>query len=157
MTTASITIKDLEELDFDCVQKRCTRSPSRRKKAFDVYVYITGGRKKADQQSALVRQQVAVRLSKAFMETLGWQPGDFLQIAFNDEAGVIRLRRTTDSAEGYKLSMSGKSETYRHCCTKFTPEPGSWIHRLLSAKNSLACRVLSKSSLCVFIEPFEQE
>lgn len=157
MATASMTINDLEELDFDCVQKRCTRSPSRRRKASDVYVYITGGRKKADEQIARVRQQVAVRLSKAFMETLGWQPGDFLQIAFNDESGVIRLRRTTDAEEGYKLSMSGKSETYRHCCAKFTPEPGSWIHRLLAAKHSMACRVLSKSSLRVFVEPFEQE
>jgi hypothetical protein len=156
MTTSETSNLELEDLAFDYVQKRGTRGSFSRRRRSDVYIYLTGGKKLSADSATRTREQVAVRLSLDFMQSIGWQDGEYLRIGFNDEAGVVALSRTTDRSEGYRLSKSGKDGVAHYCCLKFTPIPHSWLHRLLTSDKSLSCRVIKANANRVFVKPIIQ-
>jgi hypothetical protein len=153
MTTAELNELDLDDSAFDWVQKRSGRGSSSRRRRSDVYIYLTGSKKPLGDSGTPAREQVAVRLSLEFMETIGWQDGEYLCIGCKDDDGVIALKRTTDRSEGYRLSKSGKDGVAHYCCMKFTPVPGSWLYRLLTSERSFSCRVIKANANRVHVAP----
>jgi hypothetical protein len=101
-----------------------------------------------DKHQGRERYQVGLRLSRFLMRKVGWQPGDFVLITCYAD-GRWQLDRTSDQAEGFRLSRNGKSSEWSSCSVKFAPSPEQRDAMFATQLKSRACVVVEATPTTV--------